>query len=98
MKRTAEDKIKDYAYMTGRPFTYKKVMQDLGLARRTTNRAIGILAKRGDITLISAPAKGIYLATSDKMKARKRAQKLAAEAEDMRQNGDEYHQILSEVL
>lgn len=98
MKRTAVDKIRDYAHMTGRPFTYKQVMQDLGLALRTSTRAISILANRGEITLISAPRKGIYKATSDKMKARARAKKLAAAAEDMRINGDEYHQILSEVL
>lgn len=95
--RTSLDKVKDYAYMTGRPFTCKQLVRDLGIGSTMAAIAIRKLLDSEDIALISSPRKGIYKAMSDKMKQRARAKRLAAEAEDMRINGDEYHQILSEV-
>lgn len=98
MKRSAQEIVKDYAFMTAKPFNYRQVMQDLGLARRTAHNAISKLAKAGDITLISTSREGIYRIATTKQKKAAHAKKLAESAEDMRINGDEYHQILSEVL
>lgn len=98
MKRSAQEIVKDYAFMTAKPFNYHQIMQDLGLARRTAHKAISKLAKAGEITLISTSREGIYRIATAKQKKAAHAKKLAMEAEDMRQHGDEYHQILSEVL
>jgi DNA-binding transcriptional regulator GbsR (MarR family) len=71
--RTSLDKVKDYAYMTGRPFTCKQLVRDLGIGSTMAAEAIKKLCASGDIVLISSKREGIYKATSDKMKSRARA-------------------------
>lgn len=52
-KRTALEMVRDYAVYIGKPFTYKDVMQDLGIARRTAMRAISRLYEAGHLRCLN---------------------------------------------
>lgn len=52
-KRTALEMVRDYAVYIGKPFTYKDVMQDLGIARRTAMRAISTLHEEGKLRCLN---------------------------------------------
>lgn len=58
--RTATDKLRDYAFMLGKPFTYRQAMADLGLGRSIVVSAIARLKQEGTIQNIGKRSEGLY--------------------------------------
>lgn len=86
--------INNYAAMPDKPmFCAKDVATATGVNLNTVRNVMIKLAKKGEIVRLAKRISGmVYYRTA------MHSEKLSAAAEDMRENGDEYHQILSEVL
>jgi DNA-binding transcriptional regulator YhcF (GntR family) len=86
--------INNYAAMPDKlMFCAKDVATATGVNLSTVRNVMIKLAKKGEIVRLAKRTAGmVYYRTA------MHSEKLAAAAEDMRQNGDEYHQILSEVI
>lgn len=52
-KRTALEMVRDYAAYIDKPFTYRHIMQDLGIGRRTAMRAISTLYYEGKLRCLN---------------------------------------------
>lgn len=63
-ERTAYQQIRDYARCLGRPWSWRNVANDLGLAKRKILYAMADLKKAGEIVRIGNPKQGMYLHTS----------------------------------
>ncbi len=99
MKRvTVKEKVRNYAFMTAKPFTYKALMADLGLPKRTASHAIRALREAGEIVNIGRPHEGIYRIATERQRAELEAEKRKAALQDMRDNGDKYFQMLREAI
>jgi predicted transcriptional regulator len=85
--------IHNYVAMPDKPmFCAKDVAAATGVNIRTVRNVMTKLAKKGEIIRLPRHRGWQYYRTAD------HSDRLAASAADMRQNGDEYHQILSEVM
>lgn len=86
--------INNYTAMPDKPmFCAKDVATATGVNLKTVRNVMIKLAKKGEIVRLAKRTSGmVYYRTA------MYSEKLAAAAADMREHGDEYHQILSEAI
>ncbi len=69
-ERTIRAQVLDYAYYTNHPFSYRDIVNDLGLPKREVGKQMKLLREAGEIVLVSAPRFGMYLHVSRAPKTR----------------------------
>lgn len=89
-----KDIVRNYTAMPDRAmFCAKDVATATGVNLQTVRNVMIKLAQKGEIVRLPKRTSGmVYYRTA------MYSEKLAAAAADMREHGDEYHQILSEVM
>lgn len=95
--RTAVEVVRDYAAMTGAKFSYKNLVADLGLPRRTAFAAIKTLAHDCEIVRIGRAREGIYRWASPAQKEKALKERREAGKKWMKENSAYVEQRLKEV-
>ena len=65
-KRQAIDMVRDYATYMAKPFSYRELMEDLGISRRNAIRVIGVMYRQGELQQLNKD-KGVYIKTKNKL-------------------------------
>lgn len=93
-RRRAIDQARDYVRYMHKPFTYRDLMRDLGIARRSAHRCVAMLVDELEVVSIGRDGEGIYRATSERQRKKLEAERDKKRREKgrrrMQENGEKW--------